>query len=160
MKIKSDKIFFYFGLLLLLISLFLTYKTSYHVIFYDKTLGYDRFTLGYGKPFEEILINFIYSVSLFISSFGLISKNIIGRRITFFFLIPPVLYSLLYLLAVLPKVYETSYFIYESNIESVFNIINSLNYPYLEPFIIFLIIPILFIEYKMILSGIFKKLES
>ncbi|MEM6844766.1 MAG: hypothetical protein AAF632_21305, partial [Bacteroidota bacterium] len=54
---------------------------GYHLINYDQTLGYDKLTFGYGIPYYEIVLKFIFWFIIFVSGLGLIKTNKLGLQL-------------------------------------------------------------------------------
>lgn len=91
------------GAALVMIGGYYAYKAGYHLIYYDVTFGLDPGTFGYGRPYWEITIEFVFWLTVITGGIGFLTSERIGLRVGQYSLFLPILASTVLLIAMLSK---------------------------------------------------------
>ena len=128
---KLIKIFF--GSTLVIIGGYYAYKSGYHLINYDQTYGLESGTFGYGRPYWEITIEFLFWLTVVIGGIGFLWLKRIGLIIGMYSLILPTLVSITFLIAEISRKmnYSTTMMVNAEQREMTLG--EQLNYIYSEP---------------------------
>ncbi len=101
--IKKKITFVLTGIVIVSISVYWFINSIYHLFNYDETLGYNQLTFGYGIPYYQIIMKFVFWLIMIISGLALIITNRIGLKLGLIGITISGFYCLIYALALTVK---------------------------------------------------------
>ncbi|MEH0153061.1 hypothetical protein V6R21_02885 [Limibacter armeniacum] len=122
-----------FGVTQVMIGGYYVYKTGFHLINYNQTFGLEPGTFGYGRPFWEVAIEFLFWLTVTSGGIGLLQFNKIGLKIGLYSLVLPTLVSITFLIAELYSKRNYSSTIIVNTQRRDMTLFEQWNYIYSEP---------------------------
>ncbi|PZX56097.1 hypothetical protein LV84_02465 [Algoriphagus ratkowskyi] len=146
------------GVIFLLIGGYFAVKTGYHLLNYELTGGLNPETFGYARPYWEIVVEFLFWLTVIIGGLGFLTSKKLGLKIGRYSLIVPILTSLVFLVISVYKRLDYSNSLMVNNENRKMSLIEQWEYIYSEPIYFAGIVMALFII--MIMSKHQLKVES
>lgn len=94
------------GVIFLFVGGYLAFKAGYHLLNYKLTWGINRGTFGYARPYWEIVVEFLFWLTVVIGGLGFLTSKKLGLKIGSYSIILPILTSLVFLISRISKKLE------------------------------------------------------
>lgn len=121
------------GLIFLAVGGYYLYRVGFYLINYDLTLGIDPAKGGHGRPYWEVLAEFIFWLTLAIGGLGIYRSKGIGLRFGLFSVVTATVVILLHLIVAISSKSKYSKILIVNKEERVMTAMDQWNYIYKEP---------------------------
>lgn len=91
------------GVIFLLIGGYFAVKAGYNLFNYELTWGLNHGTFGYARPYWQIVVEFLFWLTVIIGGLGFLTSKKLGLKTGSYSLILPILTSLVFLIISISK---------------------------------------------------------
>ncbi|GMQ29018.1 MULTISPECIES: hypothetical protein [Cyclobacteriaceae] len=121
------------GVIFLLIGGYFAVKAGYHLLNYELTWGLNQGTFGYARPYWEIVVEFLFWLTVIIGGLGFLTSKKLGLKIGSYSLILPILTSSVFLIISISKKLDYSNILMVNNESRKMSLREQWEYIYSEP---------------------------
>ncbi|MBU2914858.1 hypothetical protein [Reichenbachiella agariperforans] len=121
------------GVTFIAIGIYYGYKSGYHLVNYGITSGLEPGTFSQGRPYWEIVVEFVLWLAVISTGVGLINSTRIGLKTAIYSLILPTLIAGLFFVAELSKKSNYSTTMMVNTERREMNLVEQWKYIYSEP---------------------------